>query len=278
MPSFAQVLTQNMELTPCRVTYKGVDLGGTLDNVVVRPGFTKAEIKADQSGETIRDRRVSGLNIQVETALAEVQLKDIWKVVFPHAKLVDGGLAGKQMYFQAAVGDSDLAQSGELILHPLSKANADLSGDHKFFKAVASAESEFVLSPTDQAKLKIVWNILPDDSVSPERFYLHGDPAIGLVNALAGAPGFVGTGDGTMTGVGVVNGVTKTETITAVCVTTAANGGVFFVSGSLSGPLGLATVGVGFSSPVISFLINDGATDFILGDTFTVATTAANYV
>lgn len=271
-----------MELTPCRVTFKGVDLGGTLDNVVVRPKFSKAEIKADQSGETVRDRRVSGFNVQIETSLTEVQLKEIWKVVFPHAKLVGAGI-NKMMYFQAAVGDSDLANAGPLILHPLSKANADLSGDHKFFLACASAESELVLSPTDQAKLKIVWNVLPDDSVQPERFYIYGDPSIGLVAATAGAPAFVGTGNGVISGVAVASGITKTETITLTCVTAVPNGGVFAVSGSLSGALGLATVGVGFTPPpadpqVISLLINDGAVDFIVGDTFTIATVAANYV
>jgi len=57
------------------------------------------------------------------------------------------------------------------------------------------------------------------------------------------------------------------------------NGGKFEVVGSLSGPLGLATVGtpfVAFGSQ-ISFTINDGTTDFVVGDVFTVATTAANY-
>jgi hypothetical protein len=279
--STANVLTQNMELSPCRVTFDGVDLGGTLKNVNVRVEFTKAEIKADQSGETVRDRRVSGLKIQVETELAEVQLKDRWKVVFPHAKLVTSGL-NKMMYFQAAIGDSDLAHAKVMVLHPLSKADVDLSMDHKFFLAVADAKSEYIQSPTEQARLKIIWNILPDDSVSPERFYIHGDPSIGLVAPVAGAPAFVGTGNGTMTGVTVFPGFTKTETITVTCVTAVANGGIFSVSGSLSGPLGLATVGVGFVAPVdeqvIAFLINDGATDFIVGDAFTIATTAGNYV
>jgi hypothetical protein len=266
-----------MELSPCRVKFNGIDLGGTLDNVVVRPAFSKAEIKSDQLGETVLDRRVSGLSIQVETAIAEGKLKDNWKVVFPHAKLVTSG-PNKQIYFQSMVGDSDLANAAELILHPLSLQDADLSGDHKFFKAVASAESEWVLSPTEQAKLKIVWNILPDTGTIPARFYIHGDPAIGLVAATFAAPIYVGTGTGTMTGVAVYSGFTRTETITVTAVTAVVNGGIFHVSGSLSGSLGLATVGIAFVSPQISFTINDGGIDFVVGDMFTIATTAANYV
>ena len=275
--SNAVVTTSKMELTPMRVTFKGVDLGGTLGNAAVNIEFTKAEIKADQSGETVRDRRTSGLNITMTTELAEIKNKDIWKVVFPHARLVTSG-GNKQMYFENNIGDSDLANSGILLLHPLSLADADLSGDFKFFKACADAKSEIIYGPTEQAKLKIIWNILPDDSVIPNRFFVHGDPTIGLVAASAGSPVFVGTGNGTMTSVAVYSGVTKTETITATCIAAVANGGIFQVSGSLSGPLGNATVGSNFVSPEISFIINDGTTDFIVGDAFTVATTASNYV
>jgi hypothetical protein len=279
--SFSTVATANMELSPCRVTFKGVDLGGTLKNVVVRTEYDKADILADQSGTTVRDRRVSGLRIQVETVLAEIRNKDIWKAVFPHAREVTSG-PNKQMYFENDVGDSDLLKSGILLLHPLSLVNADLSGDFKFFKATADAKSEYVFSPTEQAALKIIWNILPDDSVLPERFLIHGDPTIGMVAPTVGAPSFVGTGNGTLTGAAVYPGFTRTESIIATCVTAVTNGGVFEVHGTLSGPLGLATVGVGFVAPadeqVISFTINDGSTDFVVGDQFTLATVAGNYV
>lgn len=276
--SYAQVYTQKMELTPCRVVYKGVDLGGTLDGVTVNIEFQKSDILADQSGSTVRDRRVSGLNITVETSLAQTQDKDLWKKVFPHAHLVSDGLGNKMIYFTSRLGDSDLANAGELVLHPLSKADNDKSGDFKFFKAAPDAKSSIVFSPTEQSKLKIVWNIMPDDSVQPERFMIYGDPSIGIINASAGTPGFVGTGNGTITGISVVDGVTKTETITATCIAAQPNGGIFQVVGSISGFLGNAIVGTAFVSPVISFTINDGSVDFAVNDTFTIATTASNYI
>ena len=277
--SNANVTTSQMELGPCRVTYKGVDLGGTLSNVTVRATYEKADILADQSGTTVRDRRVSGLTIQVETELTEIVDKNNWKVVFPHALLVTSG-PNKQITFPNNVGDGDLANSGILVLHPLNRVDADLSMDHKFFKAVADANSEFVLSPTDQSKLKVIWNILPDDSTTPELFYVHGDPAIGLIAASAGAPSYSGTGDGTMGSVVAYSQYTVDETITATCVTAVLNGGVFHVAGSVSGSLGLATVGTPFVAEgnQISFRISDGAAHFIVGDDFQVVMTAANYV
>ena len=75
--SYATVTTSNMELTPMRVTYNGVDLGGTLANVVISAKYAKSNILADQSGSTVRDRRVSGVEITVTTELSEIKNKDI---------------------------------------------------------------------------------------------------------------------------------------------------------------------------------------------------------
>jgi len=278
--STATVTTSNMELTPMRVSYGSagseVDLGGSMANVVISAKYSKANILADQSGSTVRDRRVSGVEITVTTELTEIQSKDIWKVVFPHATKIGTGIGSlAAIKFDDNIGDSDLVNAKQLVLHPLSKADADKSSDYTFFKAVASAESSITYGPNEQARLKIVWNILPDESQTPNKFFRYGDPALVQTAATAGTPVKTGTGNGTMTGVTVYNAFTKTETITAKCVTAAVNGGVFYVSGSISGPLGLATVGTAFVSPVISFTITDGATDWVVNDQWTVATTAA---
>lgn len=278
--SNAVVTPGNLTLTPCRVTFNGVDLGATLGNVTISPKYSKVPLKADQFGDqTDIDYVVNGFSVTVETEIAETALKDNWKVVFPNGRLVTSG-GNKAMYFENMVGDKDSSHAAVLLLHPLSNVDGDLSQDHKFYKAVASAESQYVFSPNTQGKLKIVWRVLPDTGVVPPRFYFYGDPAVGLTNASAGSPSYSGTGNGTMSPVAVYNGTTKTENIIATCVTAVANGGVFEVHGSVSGPLGLATVGIGFVAPgnQISFTINDGSTDFIVGDQFTVATVAANYV
>lgn len=257
--SFAELDTKNMELTPVRVKWKPpggstyVDLGGTLDNVVISIAYKKSEIKADQSGTSVRDRRVSGIDIKVTTSLAEIKNKEIIKVLFPHATMVENiltvdisaaspgvvtetahgvvngdkvkftagtlptGLSLNTIYyavnsaantfelsltrggasinttgsaatgvtmvrvgkgavdFIAAIGDSDQANAGELLLHPLSLADADESGDFLAYKACSSAESEMAYGPEGQVKAKIVWQILPDESVTPDRYMRYGD-------------------------------------------------------------------------------------------------------
>lgn len=68
------------------------------------------------------------------------------------------------------------------------------------------------------------------------------------------------------------NGLTETWTIT--CTAAAANSGTFSVVGSVSGAQDPATVGVEYADGGISFLLTDGATDFIVGDAFVVSATA----
>jgi hypothetical protein len=275
--SSATVNPNSLELTPMRVTYNGVDLGATLSNVVITPKATKAPLKADQLGTTIIDQRVSGHEMMVVTEIAEIKNKDRLKVAFPWINEVTSG-PNKQLYADSQVGRSDQSDAQELILHPLSLADVDLSGDWKFYKAVAMGDGEFTYGPEGQVKVKVTWRILPDFTTNPPRFFVHGDPSIGLVAASVGTVTYSGTGNGTMTGKTAFTGVTKTETITATCIHATTDGGIFEVIGSLSGNLGNAYVGVGFVSPYVAFTINDGSTDFIVGDQFTIPTVAGNYV
>jgi len=274
--SYSNVQASNFELTPCRLKYNSADLGGTLGNVLVKVENSLAELKADQFGTSPLDHKVTGLKVTIETELAESQLKDNWKVVFPQHQIVTSGL-NKLFIFQSAVGASMRALAKTLILHPLSRADSDLAGDVKIFLAAAEGKSEIPFSPSEQQKIKCVWNAYPDLNQIPALYMLFGDPAIGVVAAIAGTPGYTGTGNGTMTGAAAHSGVTKTETITATCIKVIAGSGLFHVVGSISGELGLATVGTLFSSAVVDFTINDGTIDFIETDAFTIAMTASNW-
>lgn len=271
----------NFELSPCRVTFKGVDIGATLGNVVIKNKTGLAGLKSDQLGSTDIDKRVSGHSFMIETEFAEVKFKDNWKILFPMHKLVKQG--GQSLFiFDSQIGYSQVSSAGLLNLHPLSLPNTDLSEDFNIFLAAAEGAADFGFSPSEQVKLKCSWNVYPDFSTSPPRFYYFGDPATALINASAAAAvaGTGNVGGGTVTNVTAFSGYTKTETISMQCVTPG-SAGSFYVSGSLSGALGLATVGLTFNGPAtnpeISFKINDGSPDFATNDNFTIATTAANY-
>lgn len=280
--SFASINPGNFELTPCRVNYKGVDLGATLGNVKVTVEEKLSELKSDQLASTIIDHKTSGFNCMVETTLAETQLKDNWKVIFPAHKLIQDNLGNKSFYFDSQVGVSMRDLAGPLILHPLSRVDADKTGDILIYLATAEGKADYTFSPTEQQKMKVIWHMYPDFATQPARFMLFGDPSIGVTPASAGAAiaATGNVGNGTVGSITVYSGTTETETIALQCVTPGPSGtAVFFVSGTQSGPLGLAKVGTSFiaNPQVVSFLVTGGGVNFAVNDSFTIATVAANF-
>jgi hypothetical protein len=90
-----------------------------------------------------------------------------------------------------------------------------------------------------------------------------------VANAVAGT----NTGNGTVTQSGTATARYGDDVIpgtyTARCITAAANGGTFVVTAPNGAVIGNAVVGTAFNSPHIVFTINDGAADYVVGDTFT---------
>jgi hypothetical protein len=271
----------NFELSPCRVTFKGVDVGATLGNVVVKNKTSLAELKSDQLGTTFIDKRVSGHNFQIDTEFAEVKFKPNWKILFPMHKMVTQG-SSTLFIFDSQIGFSQVSAAGLLNLHPLSLPNTDLSEDFNIYLAAAQGQADYEFSPTAQVKLKCTWDVYPDFSTPTPRFYYFGDPSTALVGASAAAAvaGTGNTGNGTVTNITAFSGYTKTEVVSMQCVTPG-SAGSFYVSGTLSGALGLATVGLLFNGPAtnpeIAFKLNNGSTPFAANDNFTIATTSSNY-
>lgn len=281
--STANVNPLNITLSPMRVKYKGVDLGGTVNAVTISIKFETADIMVDQFGKSIIDKVVNGLQYSIKTEISEIKNTDNWQVVFPSShEVINGGV--KSIYMDMQVGDHLLTHAGLLVLHPLEKVDADLSSDYNFFKAVSIGASEIKYGPDKQSGLSIEWIVFPDTSVVPAKYMIFGDPSNGLTAASAGSPvaGGGNVGNETITSVAVFNGVTKTEVITVQCVG-ASSGNDWSVSGSISGPLGTFHIAAAngsthnFVSPVISFTMNQNTVQAAYGDSFTISTTASNY-
>lgn len=84
-----------------------------------------------------------------------------------------------------------------------------------------------------------------------------------------GTAGGGNTGNGTMTSV-TGGKFVKVGTYTMTCVGLDTDGGVFSVKGPDGEALPTAAVTTAYTSDQINFTINDGATDFVVGDVFTV--------
>lgn len=84
---------------------------------------------------------------------------------------------------------------------------------------------------------------------------------------------YTGTGNGKIKRLAVMATNVPEETWTVTCTAAAANAGTFSVTGSTSGAQAAATVGVFYSNAFVSFLIQDGTTDFAVSDSFVLTST-----
>lgn len=90
-----------------------------------------------------------------------------------------------------------------------------------------------------------------------------------------GTAGGTNTGDGTCTGV-TAGAKAQIGTYTLTCTAAATNAGTFQVKSPGGEILPPATVGVAYTNEHINFTLNDGATDFAVGDSFTIAVAAGS--
>lgn len=130
------------------------------------------------------------------------------------------------------------------------------------------------LTETNHSGGHIVWESSPMYSREAGRLAsgnnLVAGTVLGQVTSASAATADAGnTGNGTAsavtTGTDAVNG-----TYTLVCTGAATDAGTFSVTDPNGNALADLTVGVAYTSSHINLTISDGATDFIVGDTFTV--------
>jgi hypothetical protein len=180
---------QDFELSPAKVYFTPagstaeIYIGATLADVKINFGYKKSPLKADQTGETVLDNRISGFESTVEFEVAQVNDFDLMAKLFPHASTVGGtpftGTApSAAVQFNNAMGQSDLSVAGKLRLHPQVFADANKGWDWTFFKATPNETSDFVYGPTKQIAYKIKMQVFPDTSTDPFRFFRRGDTAL----------------------------------------------------------------------------------------------------
>lgn len=274
----------DIRLGPCMLTFGSTPLGGTMEGVKVTLTPEFQDLLVDQYGSVPIDSVLTSQKYEIETILAASADKDLWKMALPYSVKRTSG-PNKSIHVNNSIGTNMRQFAEALVLHPLAKGDADFSEDFKFFKVIVKSAIEVEYGPTNQRGLKVVFSVLPDTDVTPSRYFIFGDPAIGLVEASAAAPapGGENTGNGTCTDQSA-GSKTKTETITITCIgTNGSHKSAWKVVGSVSGHIGTVelTGGSGddveFESDYVNFTLTDGDTDFVVGDLFTIATTGANY-
>jgi hypothetical protein len=274
---------QTILVTSAAVNFNGVDVG-LVSGVKVSVKHETTEVKTDQAGKSIVNHFYVGDSVSIEMMFDEYTAAKMAKA-YPYAKLI--GTSPQRVNWGQQVGQDFYSKAYPLIIQPTSDDTGSLLRRFYFYKAAPIGDSQFEYGPDKKIQIKTVFHCYPDFTQVPGQFYgFFGDTAAGTLTGATGGPAVAGanTGNGTVSGIVVNNNFTKTETWTLTCIAAIVNSGLFSVVGSVTGSRGVATVGSTFTSNTITpanselqFLINDGATDFVAGDTFTIPTVAANY-
>lgn len=171
------ITTSNLDIGPCQILFNAIDLGASLKNVSIKFKYEKVPLKSDQTGTSILDMAISGMDVTVETEIAETRDKSKFSAIFPTATL--GGTSPHQFIdFQDQVALRQLALAQTLLLHPLVDASSAHDNEWYFYKALPLEDSTYVFGPAEQANLKATWRILLDLSVTPGRMFRAGDHSL----------------------------------------------------------------------------------------------------
>lgn len=176
--SQATVTPGSFDIGPCQVLHNGTDLGGTSGGVKVKWKYDKAALTADQTGKkTILDMAISGMAVTVETMFQETRNKSKFQLIFPSG-VINTTSGHQYIDFKDTVAVRQLQYAYPLQLHPLEEAMSSRDYDWYFYKALAQEDSEYTFASDDQAKLKVVWQILLDLTVQPGRLFRVGDQSL----------------------------------------------------------------------------------------------------
>jgi hypothetical protein len=279
-------LPQSIFVSSAALIVDGVDVG-LISGLKISIKELTTPVNTDQLGKMVVNHFHVGDEATGECTFDEFTAINM-KKAFPQATLLTSGGASR-LSFGKQVGSDYLSLAKSFKIIPTSD-DTSYAGRHFYFnKGVFMGEASVEYGPDKKLVFKSKMHFYPDVT-QPSGMWIGymGDNAVGaLVPAAAGAavPGGSNVGNGTVGSLSVNSTFTKTESWTLTCIHAVANGGLFSVVGSVSGAKGVATVGSSYVTNVITpanselgFTVADGAIDFAIGDTFAIATTAANYV
>ena len=154
-----------------------MDLGGTGGNVKIKFKYDKTKMVADQTGKSILDMAISGMECTVDTEFQETRNKTNFQLLFP-STIVTTTSGHQYIDFKDATANRQLPLAAPLQLHPLEESLSGNDYDWYFYKALPQEDSEYTFGPAEQAKLKIHWQILLDLTVTPGRLFRVGNHSL----------------------------------------------------------------------------------------------------
>lgn len=161
---------------PCRLTFKGVDIGHTLDGIVLTVDRSFADVLVDRYGSMPIDKVLTGVSAKLKFKLAQFNVRN-FDIAMPETSTYDGAV-GDRADIGADAGYSLRADAGLLVIHPLKYAVGDLSHDINIYRAVNTNTMELSYKIDEQLAVEVEMEALVDESFGTGRRLGHIGTAI----------------------------------------------------------------------------------------------------
>jgi len=145
---------------PCSVYYKGAFLGFTQDGAEVEIEEAWEDVVVDEHGESPVDALLTSENLTVTVTLSEFTMSNLRKVIPGATQVIDGGK--EAVTFGRTTGFRARSYAGELTLHPIANATADVSEDLTVWLAYVSEPVTFSYTYNDVRSYEVTFRALVD--------------------------------------------------------------------------------------------------------------------
>lgn len=160
---------------PQQLTYKGQDMGHTLEGVALTNERDFKDVIVDQYGETPVDKVLTGNRLMLKFKMAESDWEK-WNIAIPETSSQKVGANGR-VDFGSDAGASLWDEAGLLVMHPMKLPSSNKEFDVNIYKAVSAEGVEVPYKIDDQKVIEVTMHALVDESYGPGRRLGHMGPA-----------------------------------------------------------------------------------------------------
>lgn len=156
---------------PCRLTYKGIDIGHTVEGVVLSVDRQLADVVVDRYGSSPIDKILTGTIASLKFKLAQNNIRNL-DIAMPETSTADTAVNDRADLGSDA-GYSLRQDAGQLVIHPLKYATGDLSHDVTLYKCVNTNSLELAYKVDEQLVIEVEMTALVDESYTSGRRLGH---------------------------------------------------------------------------------------------------------
>lgn len=160
----------------CQITYKGVNVGHTLDGVELTFEREFEDLTVDKYGSSPVDKALTGNKLMAKFKLAQPDFAAL-NIANPEGEGADG-TTGDRIGLGTDAGYLLRQDAGELVLRPLKNvASANDTEDVVLYKAVSVENIELSYKVDEQRVIEVTFEALVDETYGVGRRLGHVGPS-----------------------------------------------------------------------------------------------------